>query len=88
VISAFFVVVAGLVFRAHMSKPQTGTGGLLDEIGIVKTAIDPEGKVFVHGELWQARSTEPIDVGTKVRVIGVDNLIIDVETLSEKTDDA
>ena len=88
VISAFFVVVAGLVFRAHMSKPQTGTGGLLDEIGIVKKTIDPEGKVFVHGELWQARSTESIDVGTKVRVIGVDNLILDVETLSEKTDDA
>ena len=87
VISAFFVVVAGLVFRAHMSKPKTGTGGLLDETGIVKTAIDPEGKVFVHGELWRARSTGTIDVGTKVRVIGVENLILDVESLSEETDD-
>ena len=86
VISAFFVVVAGLVFRAHITKPKTGTGGLLDEIGIVKTAIDPAGKVFVHGELWQARSAETIEIGTKVRVIGVDNLVLTVETLDEKND--
>ncbi len=85
VISAFFVVVAGLVFRAHMAKPKTGAWGLLDEIGIVKKVIDPDGKVFVHGELWQARSKERIDVGTKVRVIGMENLVLYVEALDKRS---
>ncbi|MGD8273920.1 MAG: nodulation protein NfeD, partial [Desulfobacterales bacterium] len=41
-VSGFFVFVAGLVFRAQMSKPRTGTKGLVGEIGIVKKALTPE----------------------------------------------
>ncbi len=78
-ISGFFVFVAGLVFRAQMSKPRTGTKGLVGEIGIVKQALTPEGKVFVHGELWNARAQEEIDENAKVRVINVVNLMLEVE---------
>ena len=78
-ISGFFVFVAGLVFRAQMSKPRTGTKGLIGEIGIVKQALTPEGKVFVHGELWNARAQEEIDENAKVRVINVVNLMLEVE---------
>ncbi|MGD8657248.1 MAG: nodulation protein NfeD, partial [Desulfobacterales bacterium] len=62
-VSGFFVFVAGLVFRAQMSKPRTGTKGLVGEIGIVKKALTPEkeGKVFIHGELWNARAQKAID---------------------------
>ena len=80
-VSGFFVVVAGLVFRAQISKPRTGAGGLAGETGVVRQAIDPEGKVFVHGELWNARSTLPLQVGTKVRVVKVTGLVIEVEPL-------
>jgi membrane-bound serine protease (ClpP class) len=82
-ISGFFVFVAGLVFRAQMSKPRTGTKGLVGEIGIVKKALAPEGKVFVHGELWNARSEQTIEEGKKVRVINVMNLMLEVEPLEE-----
>ena len=82
-ISGFFVFVAGLVFRAQMSKPRTGTKGLVGEIGIVKKALAPEGKVFVHGELWNARSDQTIEEGKKVRVINVMNLMLEVEPLEE-----
>ncbi len=78
-ISGFFVFVAGLVFRAQMSKPRTGPKGLVGEIGIVKQALTPEGKVFVHGELWNARAQEEIDENAKVRVINVVNLMLEVE---------
>ncbi|MBW2487308.1 MAG: nodulation protein NfeD [Deltaproteobacteria bacterium] len=82
-ISGFFVFVAGLVFRAQMSKPKTGTKGLVGEIGIVKKALAPEGKVFVHGELWHARAQAEIDVNQKVRVINVVNLMLEVELVDE-----
>ena len=49
-VSGFFVGVAALVFRAHVNKPRTGTRGLMNEIGVVKKALDPDGKVFIHGE--------------------------------------
>lgn len=79
-VSGFFVLVAGLVFRAQISKPRTGSQGLVGEMGIVKKALAPEGKVFVHGELWNARSEQTIAEGEKVRVVNVMNLMLEVES--------
>ena len=83
IISGFFVAVAGLVFRAQISKPTTGSTGLVGEIGIVKKALAPEGKVFVHGELWNARAKGPIDKDAKVRIVQVVNLILEVEVINQ-----
>ena len=82
-ISGFFVFVAGLVFRAQISKPTTGSAGLVGEIGVVKKALSPEGKVFVHGELWKARAKNPIDIDTEVRIVQVVNLILEVESVDQ-----
>ena len=82
-ISGFFVAVASLVFRAQISKPSTGSKGLVGEIGIVKKTLAPEGKVFVHGELWKARAKEPLDENVKVRVVKVVNLVLEVESVDE-----
>jgi membrane-bound serine protease (ClpP class) len=82
-VSGFFVFIAGLVFRAQISKPKTGSKGLVGEIGIVKKALAPEGKVFVHGELWNARSDKTVEADTKVRVVDVANLMLEVEPTDE-----
>jgi len=82
-ISGFFVLVAGLVFRAQISKPRTGSKGLVGEIGIVKKTLAPEGKVFVHGELWNARSDKTVAEDAKVRVVNVVNLMLEVEPADE-----
>jgi membrane-bound serine protease (ClpP class) len=47
------------------------------------TDIRTEGKVFIRGEYWDARSDVPVARGTKVRVIGVDHLIVKVEPLEK-----
>ena len=83
IISGFFVAVAGLVFRAQISKPTTGSSGLVGEIGVVKKALAPEGKVFVHGELWNARAKGPIDKDAKVRIVQVVNLTLEVEAVNQ-----
>jgi len=80
-ISGFFVVVSGLVFKSHLSKPRTGARGLIGEIGVVRESLMPEGKVFVHGELWKAISKDPIQTGTRVRVVKIVNLVLEVEPL-------
>ncbi len=78
-VSAFFVVVAGLAFRSQVSTTRTGERGLVGKIGVVKQAIDPEGKVFVHGELWKAVAGKPIEKDCKVRVTHVEGLTLTVE---------
>ena len=81
VVSGFFVAISGLVFKSQLLKPKTGAGGLLGEIGVVKEPILQEGKVFVHGELWKAISKNPIEKGAKVRVVKVENLVLEVEPI-------
>ncbi|MBU0985621.1 MAG: nodulation protein NfeD, partial [Proteobacteria bacterium] len=78
-VSGFFVAIATLVFKSHLAKPKTGASGLVGEIGLVKKTIMPEGKVFVHGELWQATAKAEIQEGVKVRVVNVVNLVLEVE---------
>jgi membrane-bound serine protease (ClpP class) len=80
-ISGFFVFVAGLVFRSQISKPKTGESGLIGEIGVAKSKVGPAGKVFIHGELWNATSSHVIEEGAKVRVIKVNRLVLDVEPI-------
>jgi membrane-bound serine protease (ClpP class) len=48
-------------------------------IGKACTDIAPGGKVFVHGEYWNARSTTSIPKGAEVRVVKVDNMLLEVE---------
>jgi len=74
IISLFFVGVTILVLRAQMSKPSTGAAGLVGERGVARTALAPEGRVFIHGEYWTAMSEEPIAAGEPVEVVKVINL--------------
>ncbi|MGB5158033.1 NfeD family protein [Desulfobacterium sp. N47] len=82
-VSLFFVAVSALVFKAQILKSMSGSEALIGETGIVKKDIMPEGKIFVHGELWKARSIMPLTVGTKVKVIKVDNLVLEVEQINK-----
>ena len=51
----------------------------MGEIGVVKKPIDPEGLVFVHGEYWQAKAEERLEIGEKMEVVGVDGLVLRVK---------
>ncbi|MGD1092272.1 MAG: nodulation protein NfeD [Bryobacteraceae bacterium] len=68
-----------LVVRARANKVVMADGGMVDLIGEARTALEPSGKVFVHGEYWDAVSTAPVPSGGEVRVIGVDGMTLRVE---------
>ena len=84
-VSAFFAIVAGLAFKAQVAGARTGRSGLIGEIATVKQTIDPEGKVFVHGELWKARADAVLEVGRAVRVVAVEGLTMIVEADNSDT---
>jgi len=78
VATGFFMIVAGMALRAHLRKPASGIEGMLGLHGTAKSRIDPEGKVFVHGEYWDAWSDEVIESGEPVTVIGMQGLRLKV----------
>ncbi len=79
VITAFLMSIA---VRARRNKIVTGKQGLVGEIGIAETPLAPSGKVFVHGELWDAVSTANIAAGERVVVSQVDGLTLRVDPVT------
>jgi membrane-bound serine protease (ClpP class) len=85
-IAALFAISVTLVVRAHRRKPATGSEGLIGSTGVAKTDIDPEGTVFLHGEIWSARSDEPVSAGEEVVVEKVADLKLRVRPLTRRKD--
>ncbi len=78
IISAFFIFVGWLAYKAQRSRPRSGANPLIGETGVVKKTLAPEGMVFVHGEYWSAISDTPIEAGDDVRVEEVNGLTLKV----------
>jgi membrane-bound serine protease (ClpP class) len=70
-ITVFLMTVA---LRARRNKVMTGMEGLVGEVAIAQTALAPAGKVFVHGEIWDAVASADVSPGEKVVVQKVDGL--------------
>jgi membrane-bound serine protease (ClpP class) len=69
----------GIAIRAFKNRVTTGEEGMVGEVGLARTSLDPAGKVFVHGELWDAVAATPIAAGERVRVARVRDLVLEVE---------
>ena len=81
----FFLLLATLVVKVHKSKVTTGREGEIGERGLARTVLDPEGQVFVRGELWTAISTEgKIDMNEPIEVVKIDNLTLWVKRVSSQ----
>ena len=76
VITVFLMTIA---LRARRSKVVTGLQGMIGAVGEARTDIDPEGKVFVQGELWNAHARSRVGIGEHVVVRKVEGLELEVE---------
>jgi len=77
-ITAFLMSIA---LKARRNKMVSGAEGLIGETGIAQTTLSPRGKIFVHGELWDAISSSDIAAGQSVVVRRVDGLQLQVDPL-------
>jgi membrane-bound serine protease (ClpP class) len=73
------IFLTSLVLRARRNRVVTGREGMIGEIGIARTELGPSGKVFVHGELWNATARREVPQGARVRVSEVEGLRLIVE---------
>jgi membrane-bound serine protease (ClpP class) len=76
--AAFFIFAVGMAIKAQKRKVTTGDKGLVGAVGVARTPLNPEGDVFIHGEIWRAEADETIEKGEKVIVTGVENLTLKV----------
>ena len=80
----FAFVIVGLGMKAMRRRPMTGREEMVGLVGIVKTALVPQGQLAVRGELWEAVSDQPLRPGDEAEVTGVDGLRLRVKPFSKK----
>jgi membrane-bound serine protease (ClpP class) len=84
--AGFTLFIVGMGIRAISRKPSTGSEGMVGLIGIAKTPLTPQGKVLVHGELWEAVSDQPLQPGDQAEVTKVEGLKLYVTPAAKKGD--
>ena len=80
-LGAIAIFLMTLVLRAHQNPVVTGSAAMIGEVGVARTNLQPDGKVFVHGELWNAIAKSDVAEGSRVRVRDVDGLKVIVEPI-------
>jgi membrane-bound serine protease (ClpP class) len=76
------IFLVNIAMRARRSKVVTGQLGLIGEVGVAQSPLRPRGKVFVHGEIWDAYCPSGADPGQSVRVTAVQDLTLTVEPVA------
>jgi membrane-bound serine protease (ClpP class) len=77
--AAITMFLVSMVIKARQNKVVTGAEGMIGEVGIAETALEPAGQVLIRGEYWSAVAGSNIPAGAHVRVRGVQGLTLHVE---------
>ena len=77
-VATIMLFVGTLAVRTFGQRSVSGIDGLIGAIGEVRVRIAPRGKVWIHGEYWNAESDEDLEVGQKVQVVSVKDLVLHV----------
>jgi membrane-bound serine protease (ClpP class) len=79
------VFLMNIALKARANKIVTGSQGLIGESGVAQTMLMPQGKVFVHGEIWDAISSARVPAGQAVVVRQVEGLQLQVDPVPPRT---
>jgi membrane-bound serine protease (ClpP class) len=77
--AAITMFLVSIVIKARANKVLTGWQGMIGELGIARTALEPEGQVLIRGEYWNAVAASSVPAGSQVRVKGVADMKLQVE---------
>jgi membrane-bound serine protease (ClpP class) len=79
-LGSFFVWVISKAVQARHRTVHTGSEEMVGAHGVVRSALDPIGHVFVRGALWRAHTPDeqPLDIGTEITVEAIDGLTLTV----------
>jgi len=75
------VFLVRLAMRARRLKARLGADALVGSAASAIEPLAPEGHVLVEGEIWLAVASEPVAAGTKLRVVGHEQYLLQVAPL-------
>jgi membrane-bound serine protease (ClpP class) len=67
------------VWWSKRRRAQVGAETLVGAEGVALGPLEPDGQVRLAGEIWRARTAEPVRAGDRVRVTAVEGLTLVVE---------
>lgn len=77
----FFFMVLSLAIASYKKAIVTGREGLIGTEGVVMNAVNEHALVRVLGEIWEAKSNEPLQSGQVVKVTNVHGLTLTVKSV-------
>jgi membrane-bound serine protease (ClpP class) len=83
-----FVLVIGMALRARERPVVSGIEQMRGGEGIVVADFQGSGTVLIHSERWSAQSPVPLVKGQRVRVTGMDGLTLQVEPVTDSTEES
>ncbi|MFZ5980592.1 MAG: NfeD family protein [Candidatus Zixiibacteriota bacterium] len=78
VVALTLTVIVWLVVRASKRKVFTGEEGLVGKTADVRK----DNFIYVDGALWKIECEEPLEVGNKVEIVGMNNLKLKVRKIN------
>ena len=79
----FFAFAVAKVVQSHRRPAVTGREGLVGQVALVRSRLNPEGTVFVKGELWHATALEgPIAPGEEVEIVAAEGFNLEVKRVT------
>jgi membrane-bound serine protease (ClpP class) len=89
IVGVFFLMVVNAILRSRRMPAVTGAQALIGHRAVVRSALDPEGIVFLEGERWRARTDDaPVREGESVTIVDVQGLRLRVrKTAADKPAD-
>ena len=85
-VSAVFILwLMTRLYAMRRKKVLTGADEMIGIIGEAMEDFAAEGRVWVHGESWQAHSSVPVKKGQKIQVTAKDGLLLKIKIIQEDT---
>ncbi|MBT8092284.1 MAG: nodulation protein NfeD, partial [Gammaproteobacteria bacterium] len=88
VFASLLIWLLGFILKLRRRGAVTGNESIVGATAVAVESFTGDGKVWLDGESWQARSISPISKDQKVVVRKVDGLIVEVEPLTESSSGA
>jgi membrane-bound serine protease (ClpP class) len=79
--AAVMLFLGRLALQAQRQRPATGIETMVGQLGRARTSVSPDsvGQIDIHGEIWRALGSVPMEAGQPVRVREVNGLTLLVE---------
>ena len=77
-VGTVLMTLTWIAVKTKRRRAVTGAEAMVGTIALAQTDVAPKGRVFVHGEIWEAVSDEPIREGEEAKIKGVSGLTLKV----------